>query len=302
MLKTVTKIAVTTSLLGGFLYAADFNAEAEKDRLAFQKYFLEKFSDPLGKSAPYFPYVNPEEIKKNYIWPIKLEDFINGTGAWYRPTEEQMAELNEFPPYDIELDEGEKLFKTPFANGKGYKNCFPEVGVKDKYPYFDTKKNEIVTLEEDINACRVQNGEKPLKYGKGDIAKVSAYIAKESRGKTINVKIPNEAAKQAYENGKKMFYTQRGYFYMSCAECHVQGSGQSIRAERLSPALGQVSHFPVYRVKWQEIGTLHRRLAGCVEDTGSEKPKMQSKELKELEYFLTYMSNGLKLNGPDTRK
>lgn len=302
MLKTITKIAITTSLLGGLLYAGNFNAQAEKDRLAFQKYFVEKFSDPLGKSASDFPYVSKEEIKKNYIWPVKLEDFVNGTAAWYKPTAEQLAEVNDFPPYEIPLDEGEKLFKTPFVNGKSYSSCFPDPGIRNAFPYFDTKRNEVVTIGQAINECRTENGEKPLPYGKGDIAKIAAYMAFKSRGKPIDIKIPSKEAMQAYERGKKNFYKQRGVLFMSCAECHVQGSGQSIRAERLSPALGATSHFPVYRIKWQGLGTLQRRLSGCWRDTGSEKPKLQSKELKELEYFLTYMSNGLKSNGPDTRK
>ncbi len=302
MFKKTGKIILAAITLSGVAYAGEFNTQAEKDRIAMQEYFLEKFSDPLGKSSKYFPYVDKEEIKEKYIWPVKLEDFAHGTAAWYKPTKEQLAQINDFPPYEIPLDEGRELYNTAFANGKSYADCFEKPGVKHEYPYFDVERNEVITLGQAINECREANGETPLRYGKGDIAKIMAYMAYESRGEVINVEIPNEAAKQAYENGKKMFYKQRGYFSLNCVECHVDGSGQRIRAEALSPTLGQVTHFPVYRIKWGGLGTMQRRLAGCVRDTGVEKPKMQTKALKELEFFVTYMSNGFEINGPDTRK
>ncbi|MDA7847983.1 sulfur oxidation c-type cytochrome SoxA [Sulfurospirillum sp.] len=302
MLSKIIKTSAVVLTLSSVLYAGNFNEQAEKDRLAMQKYFLKKFEDPIKNQNEYFPYVEEAELKKDYIYPVKLEDFVNGTGSWYKPTRDQMEEINEFAPYEIPLDEGRELWVKPFANGKTYSSCFPDAAVKQNFPYYDTKRDEVVTIGQAINECRVGNGEKPLKYGKGDIAKLAAHIAYESRGKEINIQIPNEKAAMAYEAGKKMFYKQRGYFYMNCTECHVQGAGKKVRQEALSPILGAVSHFPVYRIKWGGLGTLQRRLVGCVKDTGSEKPAMQSRSVKELEYFVTYMSNGLKLNGPDTRK
>ncbi len=302
MLKKLIKITAITMISGSILFGASYNAQAEKDRKAFVNYFMKKFENPVKNQAEYFPYTSVEEIEKNYIYPLKFQDFQDGPLSWYRPSKEQFAEINEFPPYEIPLDDGKELWEKPFANGKTYSTCFPDMAIKQNYPYFDVKKNKVVTIGEAVNECRVKNGEKPLKYGKGDIAKIIAVIAEASRGKEIAIKIPNENAAKAYAAGKKLFYKQRGYLAISCNECHVQSSGKRIRAEALSPALGGTTHMPVYRVKWGGLGTLQRRLAGCVKDTGSEKPKMQSKPLKELEYFLTYMSNGMKLNGPDTRK
>jgi len=302
MFKKMTKIALTTALLGTVSFASDFNAEAEKDRLAMQKFFLQKFSDPLGKSASYFPYVSKEEIKQNYIFPVKLEDFAEGVGAWHKPTKEQIAEMNEFPPYEIQVDEGEELWNKPFANGKSYKDCFGEAGVQNKYPMFDTKRNEVVTIDQAVNECRVTNGEKPLKYKKEGLESIVGYMAKESRGKMIDVQIPTKEAQEAYERGKLNFYSQKGYFNMSCAECHISGSGQRVREEKLSTTLGAATHFPVYRIKNQRLLTMQERLSGCWRDMGTEAPKEGSQELKELEYFMYYMSNGFALNGPDTRK
>jgi sulfur-oxidizing protein SoxA len=208
----------------------------------------------------------------------------------------------DFPPYEFEVDEGRKLFNTPFKNKESYKSCLGGIKIKYKYPYFDTKRNQVITIEQAINECRVKNGEKALKTGKGALAKISAFISYESRGQKINVKIPNKKAQQAYERGKKMFYSKSGYLNNSCATCHVQGAGNRARAEFMSPMLGAVTNYPVYRIKWQGLGTLHRRLQGCVKDQGSVKPKRQGKRLKELEYFISYMSNGMKYYGPDIRK
>ena len=302
MLKKLMKIAIISMIGGTIMFAANFNAQAEKDRKAFVNYFLMKFKNPVANKAKYFPYVPLKELKKDYIYPLKFQDFQNGSLAWYKPSRDQFAEINDFPPYEIPLDDGEALFKKPFANGKTYSSCFPNPAIKQNYPYFDTHRDEIVTIGMAVNECRAINGEKPLKYGKGDLAKVVAYIAFKSRGKKIDIKIPNAKAAKAYEAGKKIFYKQRGYLTLSCNECHVKSAGKRLRAESLSPALGATTEMPVYRLKWGGLGTLQRRLAGCIKQTGSEKPKLQSKPLKQLAYFLTYMSNGMKLFGPDTRK
>jgi len=75
----------------------------------------------------------------------------------------------------------------------------------------------------------------------------------------------------------------------------------SVRADLLSPALGQTSHFPVYRKKWGGIGTLQRRYGGCNEQVRAASFKPQGREYRNLEYFHTYMSNGIPLNAPGTR-
>ena len=124
-----------------------------------------------------------------------------------------------------------------------------------------------------------------------------------SRGKKINVEIPDDPrAKAIYEKGKQQFYAKRGQMNMACADCHIYNSGNKIRADILSPALGQVSHFPVYRSKWGGIGTLHRRYEGCNKQVRAKPYKPQGPEYTALEYFHTYMSNGLEINGPGARK
>jgi sulfur-oxidizing protein SoxA len=215
-------------------------------------------------------------------------------------------EMEDFPPYEIAIEDGQALFETPFANGKSYADCFANggIGVRQDYPYFDSDAGEVMTLELMINRCRESNGEELLPYQIGDLAAISAYMAYTSRGNTINVKIPqdNPAAVAAYEAGEQYYYTRRGQLNFACISCHLQSAGLKLRADRLSTSLGHATHWPVYRAKWGEIGTLQKRFAECNVQVFSKPLEAQSIEYRNLEYFLTYMSNGMELNGPATRR
>ena len=277
------KKLIVSVMLGCFVTGMSTIAlsDPEVDRMAFQNYYLTKF---------------PE---------VPKDDFINGIYSIDRVSREQWEVLEEFPPYELALDRGETVFNTPFANGKSYADCFENGGVsiKQNYPYFDTEQGQVVTLELAINQCREANGEKPFKYKRGDIAALSAYMSYTSRGETINVIIPDDPrALAAYEMGKQFYYTKRGQLNFACSDCHVGGSGGSIRTEMLSPALGHISHWPVYRLKWGAIGTLHRRFGGCNSQVRAKSFPAQSEQYRNLEYFLTYMSNGLIYNGPGVRR
>ncbi|HEB99570.1 MAG TPA: sulfur oxidation c-type cytochrome SoxA [Thiotrichales bacterium] len=257
------------------------SASPQDDLKAFRAYFQKRFPN------------------------VPLQEFANGVYAIDPASRAQWEAIEDFPPYELDIEEGKRLFNTPFKNGKTYASCFPNngIGIRQNYPYYDKDSGKVITLEAAINDCRVKNGEKPLKWKKGAIAKISAYMAYTSRGNTINIKVPNDpGALAAYNRGKQHFYAKRGQLNMSCADCHMYNAGNRIRADILSPALGHVTHFPVYRSKWGELGTLHRRYGGCNKQVRAKPYKAQSDEYRALEYFHTYMSNGLKVNGPGARK
>ena len=129
-------------------------------------------------------------------------------------------------------------------------------------------------------------------------------MAFESRGEPFDISIPDDdpRALAAYEEGKRFYYTKRGQLNFSCADCHVVSVGQYVRADRLSASLGHPTHFPVYRSKFGSMLSLHQRFAGCIRDVRAKPFELQSPEYSSLEYFLTYMSNGLEANGPGARK
>jgi sulfur-oxidizing protein SoxA len=277
MRKLLAKAAVI-GLLGTFVGVANADPAADKD--AFQNYFKEKFPK------------------------VELNEFQNGVYAIDPASREQWEEIEEFPPYEIAIEEGERIYNTAFANGKTFADCLPNggIGVAQTYPRFDEEKGQVVTLALAVNNCLKANGEKPLKYKKGKMASLLAYLAYTSRGKVFDIKVDSDAAKAAYEKGKHFYYARRGQLNMACAHCHVDNAGKYIRADILSPALGHATHFPVYRSKWGSMGTLHRRFGGCNKQVRAKPFKAQSEEYRNLEYFLSYMSNGIEANGPGARK
>ena len=252
-------------------------ASPEADRLAFKAYY----SDKLPK--------------------IDQKNFIDGVYSIDQKSREQWLEIEEFPPYEFAIEEGEEMFNTAFANGKTYADCFASRGRED-YPYFDIDSNQVITLELAINKCRKVNGEPALPYEKGKIADLSAYIAYTARGKTINTVVQNDAATTAYEKGKAFFYSKRGQLNFSCMDCHVTAVTMKLRSEVLSPALGHTSHFPAYRSAQGSMGTLHRRFAVCNVQVRAKPLAAQSEAYRNLEYFISYMGNGLEVNGPGARK
>jgi sulfur-oxidizing protein SoxA len=256
-------------------------ATPDDDLKAFRSYFTQKFPD------------------------TPVDDFVNGVYSIDAASREQWEAFEEFPSYEIAIEDGEEKFNTPFANGKSYADCFPNYkdGIKQNYPYFDKDSGKVVTLESAINKCRTDNGEEPLAWNKGEITEIGAYLGYLSRGNKINVKVPNDPkAVAAYNRGKKHFWAKRGQLNMACADCHYYYSGSKIRADILSPALGHTTGFPVYRNKWAGMGTLQRRYGGCNEQVRAKKFKPQSDEYNALEYYHTYMSNGLEVNAPSQRK
>lgn len=236
---------------------------------------------------------------------VPMNEFQNGVYAIDKISRDSWEAIEEFPPYEPFIEEGEDMWNTAFANGKGYSSCFKDGPAQRKnYPHWDAERKMVVTLPLAINECRQANNEKPLKYKKGAMASLLAYMGYESRGQKTNVAIPagDKGAEAAYEAGKEFFYARRGQLNMACAHCHVMYSGAHLRTDVLSPALGHTTGWPVYRSKWGNLGTLHRRYAGCNKQVRAKPFKAQSEQYRNLEYFMTYMSQDIEYNGPSARK
>ena len=259
--------------------AAD-SVDPSADARAFQSYFTRKFPN------------------------LKLEDFVNGPYSMNADMHKQWEEIEQFPPYEFALEAGKEMFAKPFKSGRTYADCFPNggIGVRQNYPTFDEKEGKVITLELALNQCREANGEAPLSYVKDDMAALTAYMAYTSRGKPFDIKIPTDPrARAAYQNGKRYFYTRRGQLNFSCASCHVQSPGERIRAEVLAPALGILNAMPIYRSEWGGMGTVSRRFITCNSQTRGVPLNAQDDEYRDLEYYLSYLSNGLPISGPGAR-
>jgi sulfur-oxidizing protein SoxA len=306
MLLKIVKTSALVAIAACTLNAADFNVQAEKDRVALIDYMEAKFADPLKNRYTFFPYSTDDELENNIEKGLKHQDFAIGNYAFSKQGKFSYDEINEMPPYEDLVDEGQEIYESNAA----LKKCFPDVTIGGDYPYFDEEKKEVVTLTSAMNQCLVDAGQKKWNPKKGKMAIVQAYFAYSTKEaeKKVNIKIESKEAAEAYERGKEAYYTQRGYLKLSCATCHVQGAGLRVRNESLSQLLGHTTHFPVFRLKWGKdkvengLGTLERRMAGCNKDQGEKPHKPNSKWMKELLYFMAYMSNGMNVDGPDIRK
>ncbi len=259
---------------------------------------------PITDSTPEQDRITLENYYKQRLPGVPLSEYPNGVYAIDMAGRKNWEAIEEFPPYGPHIADGEELWDTPFANGKGYKECFPDPAIAHLYPKWDGEQGKVITLALAVNQCRKANGEKPFKYYKGDITHILSYIAFKSRGKITNVTIPKDdpRALAAYNKGKKFYYTRRGQLNYACATCHMQKVGMYLRSEILSPAMGHTTSWPVYRSAWNSVGTLHRRIRGCMSQIRARPFKAQSEQYRNLEYFMTYISNGLRLNGPSSRK
>jgi len=276
---SLSAIAALLLLAGAPAFAAETPDPAAEAK-AFRNYFTKKFPD------------------------VKLEDFVNGPYSLNQDMRRQWEQIEQFPPYEFSLEKGKELFAKPFTNGKRYADCFPNqgIGVRQNYPYFDEKDGKVVTLELALNDCRESNGEPAVSYLGDDMAALTAYMAFTSRGKPFDIRIPNDPrALEAYQDGKRYFYTRRGQLNFSCATCHVQNPGQRIRAEVLAPALGILNAMPIYRSEWGGMATISRRFTTCNSQIRGVPLEPQSQEYRDLEYYLSYVSNGLPISGPGAR-
>lgn len=268
---------ITVGLLLGAMSA---NATPEQDRQNLVKHYTTKYPD------------------------IKQENYVYGALAFDADSMAQYSSIMDFPPFSAVIDQGQKMWETPFKNGKTYASCFPNGGknVAGNYPYFDDKIGKVVTFEMAINDCRTANGEAALKMA--DVATMgtlTAYARTLSDGMPMSIKVNGAAAQAAYDIGKKHFYARRGQLGFSCASCHVDNAGNRLRSEVLSTAIGQATHWPVFRGA-ETLVTLQNRYIGCNKQVRAVPFAVGSEEYNNLEYFHSYISNGLPLKASVFRK
>jgi L-cysteine S-thiosulfotransferase len=271
-----------TALLFGCFISLPLFATPEQDLAAFRQFYQERFPK------------------------LKFSDYANGVYAIDPIAKQSWTAIEEFPPYEAAIEAGKKLFNTPFANGKQYANCLPHkgIGIANQYPTWNKRKGEVITLAKALNECRVRQKIPPLAYDNAEMVHLLAYLTYTSRGKPIAITIPKDdpRALAAYEQGKAFYYQRHGQLNFSCATCHVQNAGKKLRAEILSASLGHTNNWPTYRLKWGEMGSLHRRFAECLTNIKANAYSEQSLVFQNLEYFLSYMGNGVPISGPSTRK
>lgn len=221
------------------------------------------------------------------------------------PTTREMQDDEFMNPGMLWVDNAKPLWTTADGSaGKSCADCHGDVesmkGVATRYPTTDKETGKFMNVELRINDCRERRmGAKPWKYESDELLGMTALVKMQSQGMPVNVDIsgPNEAW---YKKGDEFYHTPRGQMDVACVDCHVQNEGMMMRAEKLSQ--GQSNGFPTYRLKWQKLGSLHRRFRGCNNNIRAERLPYGSDEYLALELYVAWRGNGLPIEAPSVRK
>lgn len=173
-------------------------------------------------------------------------------------------------------------------------------GVAARHPAWSVDAGRVVDLEDRINACRVEwQGATPLLRGSEDLLSLAAFVASQSRGLPVAVNIDGPA-RPAFERARAFYAQRRGQLNLSCANCHVDNVGRRLLAETVSEGHGNA--YPAYRLEWQGVGSLQRRVRACLHGIRAEMPPEGSPALTELELYLAWRANGLPVEAPGVRR
>ncbi len=165
-------------------------------------------------------------------------------------------------------------------------------------------QGRLINLEDQINVCRQRIGQTAVSTEEPQTLALSAWLHSKAKGLPIQVQPPSAEASlpwhEALAKGAAQ-YTQRvGRMNLACVHCHDGKVGKNLRAEVISPA--HPTGFPVYRLNWQTLGSIDRRLRACYSGVQASVPANGSTELRQLELFLKVRANGMPLDGPSVRR
>jgi sulfur-oxidizing protein SoxA len=208
------------------------------------------------------------------------------------------------PAMLVVLD-GETLWNTKAgATNKSCADCHGDAansmkGVAARYPAFAAELGRPIDLEQRINLSRVTDQKaEALAFESKELLALTAYIARQSRGMPIAVK-DDAQAKPFIDAGRAIYEQRQGQLDLSCAQCHDENWGKKLAGNPVPQAMA--NGYPIYRLEWQEVGSLQRRLRNCMSGMRAEPYDFGSPELVDLEYFLMWRARGLAMESPAVR-
>jgi sulfur-oxidizing protein SoxA len=80
---------------------------------------------------------------------------------------------------------------------------------------------------------------------------------------------------------------------LACAQCHDRNWGKRLLNETISQGHGNA--FPAYRLEWQGMGSLQRRIRACLFGIRAEMPPPGAPELTDVELYLAWRAQGCPL-------
>jgi sulfur-oxidizing protein SoxA len=201
--------------------------------------------------------------------------------------------------------DGEALWDTKAgASGKSCADCHGDArtamkGVAARYPAFDASAGRPVNLEQRINISREKNQQaRPFALESKELLALSAYIAMQSRGQPIASN--DEPRLQPFiEKGRAAFNQRQGQLNLSCGQCHDDNWGKHLAGNTVPQA--HPTGYPIYRLEWQSLGSLQRRLRNCMIGMRAEPYAYGAPEYVDMELYLMWRARGMKMETPAVR-
>jgi sulfur-oxidizing protein SoxA len=221
------------------------------------------------------------------------------------PETRAMQDDDASNPGFLWVQQGETLWHQRVGStGRSCEDCHGAApvtmrGVATRYPLFDARIGRPITLAQRIEQCRVdRQGATPLQPDSEPMLGLTAYVGLQSRGLPMAVAVAGPA-RPFYEAGKALFNLRQGQFNLSCAQCHDDLAGQRL-AGSIIPQ-GHPNGYPEYRLEWQGLGSLERRIRNCTTGVRAEPFAADSLDLVDLELYLGARANGLAVETPAVR-
>jgi len=236
---------------------------------------------------------------------IRAEDRRSGY-HFQSPETQAMQDDDAANPGFLWVLEGEALWRMAAGPaGASCAGCHGDAaasmkGVAARYPAFDAAAGRVVNLEQRITRCRAERQQAPpLAYESRELLALTAYVASQSRRVPVQVAIDGPA-RPFFEAGRDFFSTRLGQLNLACRHCHEDHWGGQLRGDRLSQGYGNA--YPIYRLEWQTLGSLQRRLRSCNIGVRAEPYPYGAQEYVNLELYLAWRAQGLPVETPGVRR
>lgn len=172
-------------------------------------------------------------------------------------------------------------------------------GVAARYPAFDAARGRPIDLEERVNICRTEKQQATaLAFASKELLALAAYVGQQSRGMPID--IADDARTRPFlQAGRDMFTERQGQLNLSCAQCHDDNWGQKLAGAPIPQ--GHPTGYPIYRLEWQTLGSLQRRLRNCLFGMRAVSYPYGAAEMVNLELYLMWRARGMPIETPAVR-
>jgi len=221
------------------------------------------------------------------------------------PESRAMQDDDTANPGMLGVLEGETLWATKAgAADRSCADCHGDArtsmkGVAARYPAFEPALARPLDLEGRINRCRTEHQRAaPFAGESEDLLALTAFVAYQSRGLPIAPAGDGEL-RPFFDLGSELFHRRQGQLNLSCSQCHDDNWGRRLAGAMIPQ--GHPTGYPVYRLEWQSLGSLQRRLRNCMIGVRAEPYDYGAPEAVALELYLMARARGMPLETPAVR-